>query len=222
MMGRLAACDSELVLSFRSLGLASPPHMASRKSQMNRDALHQLLRARPALDRLLDSIITASAEEGRTTVDELLVDVPRKHAIALLRELEGLGYGTFKVGRKGYPSRFEWSIEPEELRKLLDDDEEQQAAEAAARSVAEPAPAPEKLAPTRMSFMGQPATIDLADVRPPADGPARTASRSSGNEIEHQYVLRPDYRVSLNLPDDLTPREAEVLGAWVRNLSFDR
>lgn len=179
---------------------------------MNRDALHQLLRTRPALDRLLDSILTAGSDDGRTTVDELLTDIPRKQAINLLRELEGLGYGMFKVGRKGHPSRFEWSIDPEELRKLLDDDDEQQTA----RASEEASVAPEKPAPTRMSFMGQPATVE------PPTTPARAPQPTAGTDIQHQYVLRPDYRVSLNLPDDLTPREAEVLGEWVRNLSFER
>ena len=40
--------------------------------------------------------------------------------------------------------------------------------------------------------------------------------------VEHAYVLRPDLRLSVNLPVDLTQREAEVLAAWVRNLSFER
>jgi hypothetical protein len=157
---------------------------------MNRETLQQLLQTRPALDRLLDSILTAGADEGRTTVDDLLADgeIPRKQAIILLRELESHGYGTFKVGRKGHPSRFEWIVDPEEHRKLLDD-------EADERVPPEPAPTPLEL-PSTPVF--------------------------SAAEVQHQYVLRPDYRVSLSLPENLTPREAEVLGDWVRNLSFER
>lgn len=177
---------------------------------MNREALHQLLRARPTLDRLLDSILAASADDGRTTVDELLEDgeIPRKQAINLLRDLEGLGYGSFKVGRKGHPSRFEWSIDPEELRAALDDDERE------AESSSEPTSAHDKPAPPRVSFMGHPAALE-------ASVPTRSPLQPS-REIEHLYVLRPDYRVSLNLPDNLTRREAEALSEWVRILSFER
>ena len=178
--------------------------MASRKPQIHREALHQLLRARPALDRLLDSILTAGADEGRTTVDELLEDgeLPRKQAINLLRDLEGLGYGSFKVGRKGHPSRFEWSIDPEDLRKALDDDN------------GEPSEAP-----TRASFMGHPPARERDE--PPTTPPAR-APQQPRSEIEHLLVLRPDYRVTLNLPADLTRGEAQAISEWVRILSFER
>lgn len=187
--------------------------MATRKPQKHREALHQLLRARPALDRLLDSILTTGATEGSTTVDELLPDIPRKQAVGLLRDLEGLGYGKFRVGRKGYPSRFEWSTDPEQLRKLLDDEDP----EPAEPAPPEPPPvAADKPAPKRVAFMGQPATLE------PSSAPPKPPQRRSKDEVEHLYLLRPNYRVSLNLPKDLTPREAEVLGDWVRDLSFQR
>jgi hypothetical protein len=173
---------------------------------MNHDPLHQLLRTRPTYDRVLDSILAAGADDGRTTVDDILADadVPRRQAINLLRDLESLGYGAFKVGRKGHPSRFEWSIDPADLVAALeagdepdrDDDDPQQESET---------PAAER------------------------DGPAlerhnNPTSRTTpdSNDIAHQYVLRSNYRVSLNLPDNLTRREAEVLADWVRNLSFER
>ena len=173
--------------------------MAARKHS-NHDALHQLLRARPTLDRLLDSILAAGADEGRTTVDDILADgeVPRRQAINLLRDLESLGYGAFKVGRKGHPSRFEWSIDPAELAAALDaggepdcDDDDE---------------------PSETLTVNH---DELALAELPR---ARTTER----DIAHQYVLRPDCRVSLNLPDNLTRREAEVLADWVRNLSFER
>jgi hypothetical protein len=164
---------------------------------MNHDALHQLLRARPTLDRLLDSILAAGSDEGRTTVDEILADgdVPRRQAINLLRDLESLGYGAFKVGRKGHPSRFEWSIDPADLAATLD-------------AVGEQADA------------GDDDEDDPSEVQTPV---AEQHDATPGNtEIAHLYVLRADYRVSLSLPDNLTRREAEVLADWVRNLSFER
>jgi hypothetical protein len=177
--------------------------MAARKTQMNHDALLQLLRARPTVDRWLDSILAAGAEDGRTTVDDILADgeVPRRQAIILLRELESLGYGAFKVGRKGHPSRFEWSIDPADLRAVLDgggeqDDDDDGAGELGT-SVAEEVTTSDPIA--------------LASPK-----------RYIRVEIDHAFVLRPDCRVILTLPDNLTRREAEVLADWVRNLSFER
>jgi hypothetical protein len=180
--------------------------MAARKSR-NHDALHQLLRTRPTLDRLLDTILAAGAD-GRTTVDEILADVevPRKHAINLLRDLEALGYGTFKVGRKGHPSRFEWSIDPDELRAALDGDSEQEGDVGQESLPSETPVVTDEPAQAHAPLM----QLDLGEPTP------------LPGQIEHVYVLRPDLRVSLNLPDNLTPREAEVLSAWVRNLSFER
>jgi hypothetical protein len=165
--------------------------MAANKPVMNHDALHQLLRARPTLDRLLDSILAAGADEGRTTVDDILADgeVPRRQAIDLLRELESLGYGSFKVGRKGHPSRFEWAIDPADLVAALDDGGEQDSD-----------------------------ADDPGSATPVGEHDEPAAQR----DIAHQYVLRSDYRVSVKLPDNLTRREAEVLGDWIRNLSFER
>lgn len=192
---------------------------------MNHDALLQLLRTRPTVDRLLDAILAAGAEDGRTTVDDILADgeVPRRQAIILLRDLESLGYGEFKVGRKGHPSRFEWSIDPAELEAVLDGDSDEpdsdengdgQESLDHATAVGEG----EDSGRVRVLFMqGNPATLDLADA-----ASARSAKRHASGYIDHTYVLRPDYRVSLSLPDNLTRREAEVLSDWIRNLSFER
>jgi hypothetical protein len=186
---------------------------------MNHDALHQLLRTRPLVDRLLGSLLAVGAEDGRTTVDDILADgeVPRRQAIVLLRELESLGCGSFKVGRKGHPSRFEWSIDPADLQAVLDGSNGEQAGdesegerEALLADDDEPANAP-------VQFMqGKPPPREL--VVPPVHSP----TRYSREEIDHAYVLRPDYRVTLTLPDNLTRREAEVLADWLRNLSFER
>lgn len=44
----------------------------------------------------------------------------------------------------------------------------------------------------------------------------------AGDMTEHVYVLRPGMKVRVVLPTNLSTREAEVLGDWVRNLSFAR
>jgi hypothetical protein len=208
-MGRLFR---ERTISFSAVAthVSFANNMAARKSQMNHDALLQLVRARPTADRLLDAILAAGAEDGRTTVDDILADgeVPRRQAIILLRELESLGYGAFKVGRKGHPSRFEWSIDPADLEAVLDGGGEE-IHEAGDAEIGQEASELEVAAGESEEF-GR----DLAVVQ--------SSKRHSRGDIDHAYVLRPDYRVSLSLPDDLTRREAEVLSDWIRNLSFQR
>jgi hypothetical protein len=43
---------------------------------------------------------------------------------------------------------------------------------------------------------------------------------ANGKAIRHQYALRPDFAVALELPVDLLPAEAERLSAFVRTLPF--
>jgi len=116
--------------------------------------------------------ITWPAVNNETSVDELerkLSDstVGRQDIIAFLKQLANAGFGNFKNGRRGRPSRFVWSKGIER---------------AAAGSVA-----------------------------------------TRGNRVDtlgHEYRLRPDYVVRLELPADLTPREARRLGDFVSTLSF--
>lgn len=186
---------------------------------MNHDALLQLLRTRPTVDRLLESILAAGAEDGRTTVDDILADgeVPRRQAIILLRDLESLGYGAFKVGRKGHPSRFEWSIDPADLAAVLDGGSAEQNGDESDGELETSVAEDDEPARARVLFMqGNHAAHDLGEP------PVRSLKPHSRGEIDHAFVLRPDYRVTVALPDNLSRREAEVLADWVRNLSFER
>lgn len=169
------------------------------------------------MDRLLDSILAAGVEDGRTTVDDILVDgeVRRRQVIMLLRDLDKLGYGAFKVGRKGHPSRFEWGIDPAELEAVLDggggqQDDKDSDSEA-------PTVEDDERASASVLFM-QSNQAELDDGEPPLQSP----QRHGRGEVVHAFVLRPDCRVTLALPENLTRREAEVLADWVRNLSFER
>lgn len=46
-------------------------------------------------------------------------------------------------------------------------------------------------------------------------------STSSEEFIDHEYVLRPDVKVELTLPGDLTRREAKRLADFINSLPFD-
>ena len=159
-------------------------------------ALRALIRATPELIALFESLARDGTKRRRTTVDELdqLISLDRQRLIAVLRELGEVGLGEFKVGRKGHPSRLEWSEDPRQLAAI--------ALELAA-SPSQP-------------------TGEIAGP-PPSDAavPGDTTQLEPGEVLEHSYVLRRDLRVRLRLPVDLTLREAECLGDWLRGLSFE-
>ena len=46
-------------------------------------------------------------------------------------------------------------------------------------------------------------------------------SFSDDDTIEHEYTLRPDVRIALSLPADLTSREARRLADFINTLPFD-
>jgi len=46
-------------------------------------------------------------------------------------------------------------------------------------------------------------------------------SLSDDETIEHEYTLRPDVKITLSLPSDLTQREAKRLADFINTLPFD-
>ncbi|KIG13704.1 hypothetical protein DB30_07550 [Enhygromyxa salina] len=196
---------------------------------------------RPTARALFAAVLVADVEDGRTTVDELIESgaATRRQAITLLRDLDEAGCGEFKVGRKGHPSRLEWSGDPRELaRQIIDEMDGRDDAEHDSRSESEPSP-PEADQPDRALPPAAAIALDLSFAQPelpvaanePHAAPAPTSTghtraaeldAAGDDEIEHTYVLRPSRRVSVTLPADLTRREAEVLADWLRNLSFER
>jgi hypothetical protein len=202
------------------------------------EMLHELYLSRPTARELFCAIVEAGVEAGRTTVDELIEtsSATRRQAITLLRDLEEARCGEFKVGRKGHPSRLVWSSDPVEIAKRVISRGEAASATPDHEDVeqpSEPEPESESEPYAQDVLEATQAALDLADSTAEDDqvAPDRKTKRGRGSAkrgrargelIEHTYVLRPNTRVSVTLPQDLTRREAEVLADWIRNLSFER
>ena len=165
---------------------------------MKYTTLRQLYRSRPAFRELFDWISAHGIDESRMTVEEFLDDgrLTRRQTISALRELEDLGCGHFKVGRKGHASRFEWSMDPNELARRLHEGPTPDVVE----DDGDPEPAELEVAPA----------IEQHDRAPELE------------MIRHVHRLRLDLAIEVLLPKDLTPSEAAVLGDWIRDLSFER
>lgn len=71
---------------------------------------------------MLDDFAGRTNNQRLTRVDQLLnrlsdANLHRWQVIALFRRLEDFGYGKFIEGRRGHPSRFEWSANSVEVGK---------------------------------------------------------------------------------------------------------
>lgn len=128
---------------------------------------------------------------AETTVDRLhaviraqLPDVSRRDIIELFKVLQRRGCGEFVTGRKGYPSRFVWSVE--------------------------------------LIAVGKAASGEPTEIEPLTDADRRPGQtdENEGTLIVHPYALRPDLRIELALPRDLTAIEASRIADFVRTLPF--
>jgi hypothetical protein len=196
------------------------------------EMLHKLYLSRPTARELFCAIVEHGVVDGRTTVDELIEtsSATRRQAITLLRDLDEAGCGEFKVGRKGHPSRLVWSSDPVELATRVINRSEAGDATPDHEDIEQPS-APESEPYAQDVLEATQAALELSDSSAQRDqvAPTRKTRRGSTKRgraaeglIEHTYVLRPNTRVSVTLPEDLTRREAEVLADWIRNLSFER
>ncbi len=129
------------------------------------------------LERLEDLIRSEGGNPSR-------VDI-----VSLLKGLQEANCGRFIVGRRGSPSRFEWSV--------------------SLRSVG--------LAATS----GSDEVNEMDEDADERDGDDELADDSDESSITHTFVLRPEYRVKLTLPVDMTSREAKRLSDFLRTLPFD-
>lgn len=150
--------------------------------------------------RLLDNLANRQTDRRVTPASRaaVLADASHGEIVALLRKLDDIGAGEFKVGRRGSKTRIEWLYSQRGLGQ-------------AARGEA-----------------AQPEKIDEVDPDELEDSEAdvETAGETSdevGEDdglIAHSFQLRPDLRLSIRLPADLTSKEAERLAGFIRQVPF--
>ena len=90
------------------------------KIKVDRTQLEQAYVSSDALATVCDALVTAQFHNDTLTVGELekmfaeqsLAPLRRTMLIAVLREIEAMGYGRYVVGRYTAPSHFAWSADP--------------------------------------------------------------------------------------------------------------
>jgi hypothetical protein len=164
------------------------------------NGLRRLYRGDALAQRFFDYLAARSKNARETTVDRLLhvlsrdgQDVSRRDLIGLLQALQEQAAGEFIVGRRGQPSRFRWEVGMIGLAKAVRG-EDGAAIEA----------------------------IDETDVAAETNGDdSHGEERAAPGTIRHCYQLRPDTQVRLDLPANLTTKEAHRLAEFIKTLPFD-
>ncbi len=158
--------------------------------------LRGLYQSNETAAKLFDHFAGRKNKASLTTAEnvETLTGAFRGDAVELLKRFADLGLGTYFIGRRGSPTRIEWDYDIREVGKAA------QGAPATLRPV-------ERLGDEEES--DEPSSRDQV-----------SHSEKSG-VIEHLYQLRADFRFRLSLPADLSNREADRIGAWVKSLPFE-
>jgi hypothetical protein len=158
-----------------------------------RDLYHQNEVAR----RLFDNLAARQNDIRVTPASRaaVLADASHGEIVALLRKLDELGAGEFKLGRRGSKTRMEWLLSVRSLGA---------AAQGAANE-------PEAIDPTQ---------VEDSEAETRENGVSEFEAGES-EWIAHTFQLRPDLRLTFKLPVDLTAKEAERLAGFIRQVPFD-
>jgi len=180
----------------------------TEKSKPDSGLLQEMYGTNDVFKALFDQLAAREKNSRATKTDrmlKLLYDLgrsaDRREVIQFFRGLERAGCGRYVEGRRGHPSRFEWTARLSSVGLV------------AAGKQAKVQPLGEE----EFSF-----TFDDIDEQPLMQ-PTMPLSSTDGiaesvGDVRHPFRLRPDKTVSLVLPNDLTPQEAQRLSDFVKTL----
>ena len=152
------------------------------------------------------ALLPITASESVSELDETAakIGVGRGALVYWFKQLAAVGCGRFIVGRKGRRSRFEWWFDPGSVSS------------AALKRRKDLAPLP-----AGQNSAGDTCEAIAEESAEEDDGRIGEApSEVDDSNIEHTFMLRPDFPVRILLPESLTKVEAERLSGFIRTLPF--
>ena len=203
---------------------------------INTEKLHELYSTSDEAKAILNTFAKRINARKKTTVDSVMAETqyPRAQIIQVLHELQNVGCGTFKAGRRGFVSRFEWAVNLSDVGKAA------QGAKTAVQALVsaqddDETEAPKKLRhPEHAAYVPPPKAAEAHSkdtvTSPAADAetlPQAPVKRKRGRplgsrnhialspSIRQRFALRPNFMVGLTLPRDLTQAEAKKIGEYV-------
>jgi hypothetical protein len=170
--------------------LLMPPVDANK---VDAKVLKALYTGSPAARAILDYFASRTYNAVSTKVDSLETrlrrdghEFPRRDVVSVFKQLADAGCGSFVTGRRGQPSRLEWSVQLTSVAK---------AAKGEGLAVA-------KLDPSEVGVTEEEDDVPTGLLR-------------------HPFRLRPGLTLNLELPENLTVKEAMRLADFVKTLPFD-
>lgn len=162
--------------------------------------LQSLYQADEVARRLLDNLANRRKDRRITPASRaaVLADASHGEVVALLRKLDEIGAGEFKVGRRGSKTRIEWLYSQRGLGQAARGDTAQ----------------PEKIDEV------DPAELEDSEADVETDAETSDEEAEDDGLVAHSFQLRPDLCLSIRLPADLTSKEAERLGGFIRQVPF--
>lgn len=123
--------------------------------------------------------------------------------VAFFKKLENAGVGRFIVGRRGGRSRFEWTYTAESVGKAALGESKKLVA---------------------LHQMGSEEPGDFEGFTDERDGEPEGEEDENEGEglLRTEYLLRPDLRLPVVVPVDMTEGEANRLADFIRTLWFER
>jgi hypothetical protein len=125
-------------------------------------------------------------------------DISRREVIEAFKALEDLGLGEFIIGRRGAQSRLKWHV------PMIDAGRAAQGIIESVRRLADD----ELLPPEPSEPLTQSDELPVPSMR--------------SVYMRHAYNLRPGYAVTIELPTNLSEREASRLAEFIKTLPFDQ
>jgi hypothetical protein len=157
---------------------------------MNEVQLKELYEDSEIAKTFLDHMAARKRNQSETKVDRALdifskegFNFARGDIVGLFQRLQDASCGQFVVGRRGWRSRFVWSVGSLSASRL--------------------------------------ASGEMQEVEDIITDEEYDAGDEQEELISHSFNLRPDLEVTMNLPADLSTKEAERLSLFVRSLPME-
>jgi hypothetical protein len=183
------------------------------------EKLKALYASGPEAEAVFKYFVTCRPDEKEVTVEDLLEfiekkksNIPRQAVVSLFKDLDKLGVGDFKVGRRTQKTRFISKITLASVGKRIVDEDEVE--------VEQVNQANQELEKTQGKL--EQGIENVQESENGRDLHVKEASTTNQKVLVHSFPLRTNLIVELSLPVDLTHSEAERLSGFIKMLPFNK
>ncbi len=190
-------------------------------NEINIEGLKAIYSSKPGAKPVFEYFTTCQPDKNVVTVDDLQsffkkkrYDTTRQDVINLFKDLEKLGVGDFKIGRRTQKTRFLSKISLVSVGQAVVDVNKTEEVNQANQELEKAQREPEQ---------GIQVVRESENSRDLGTKEASAANQEGAEKLlTHSFQLRPNHKIELKLPVDLTDSEAERLCKFIKALPFSR